>query len=71
MDVVYTTIQAVDGSIEVHSEPDVGTQVRIQLPVSLAISQMLFIEVGDDEFGIPVKNIDEITGGGDLYKRRW
>jgi len=66
MDVVYTTIQAVDGSIEVHSEPDVGTQVRIQLPVSLAISQMLFIEVGDDEFGIPVKNIDEITGGGDL-----
>jgi len=28
----------------------------------MAIVKVLFVEVGDEEYGIPIKNVDEITG---------
>jgi two-component system chemotaxis sensor kinase CheA len=62
MDVVSSTVSRLDGDIEVESEPGEGTTVTLRLPVSVAIVRVLFVEVGDREYGIPVKNVDEITG---------
>jgi two-component system chemotaxis sensor kinase CheA len=39
-----------------------GTTVRLALPVSVAISEVLFMEVGDEEYGVPIRVVDEIEG---------
>ncbi|WP_049928503.1 chemotaxis protein CheA [Halopiger goleimassiliensis] len=61
MDVVNQVVRSVDGSINVESEPGAGTSVTLMLPVSVAIVRVLFVTVGDEKYGIPIKNIDEIS----------
>jgi len=62
MDVVHDTVTQLDGSVSVDSTPGDGTAVNLRLPVTMAIVRVLFVEVGDEEYGIPIKNVDEITG---------
>jgi len=62
MDVVHDTVTQLDGSVSVDSSPGEGTAVNLRLPVTMAIVKVLFVEVGDEEYGIPIKNVDEITG---------
>ncbi|RQG99145.1 chemotaxis protein CheA [Natrarchaeobius oligotrophus] len=66
MDVVNQVVRGVDGSINVESEPGAGTSVTLMLPVSVAIVRVLFVTVGDETYGIPIKNIDEISELEDL-----
>jgi two-component system chemotaxis sensor kinase CheA len=66
MDVVHRTVEQLDGSVAVESTPGEGTLFRLQLPVSVAIVDVLFVEVGDQSYGIPIKNIDEITPDDDI-----
>ncbi|APW97374.1 chemotaxis protein CheA [Halobiforma lacisalsi AJ5] len=61
MDVVNQVVRGVDGSINVESEPDEGTAITLMLPVSVAIVRVLFVTVGDEQYGVPIKNIDEIS----------
>ncbi|MFC7203978.1 ATP-binding protein [Haloferax namakaokahaiae] len=61
MDVVKTTVESLDGSVSVESEPGEGTTFNIRLPVSVAIIKVLFVQVDDREFGVPIKYIDEIS----------
>ena len=61
MDVVNETITRLDGSITVDSDEGEGTKVSLTLPVTVAIVKVLFVGVGDEEYGIPIKNIDEIS----------
>ncbi|WP_416839411.1 chemotaxis protein CheW [Haloferax sp. DFSO52] len=61
MDVVKTTVESLDGSVSVESEPGQGSTVKIRLPVSVAIIKVLFVQVDDREFGVPIKYIDEIS----------
>ncbi len=60
MDVVHETITRLDGSINVESTPGGGTTVTLRLPVTMAIVQVLILQVGDEEYGIPIKHVDEI-----------
>jgi len=61
MDVVHDTVTQLDGSVSVESTPGEGTTVSLRLPVTMAIVKVLFVQVGDEEYGIPIKNVDEIT----------
>ncbi len=61
MDVVNQVVRGVDGSINVESEPNAGTSITLMLPVSVAIVRVLFVTVGDEKYGVPIKNIDEIS----------
>jgi two-component system chemotaxis sensor kinase CheA len=61
MDVVHDTVTQLDGSVSVDSSPGEGTTVSLRLPVTMAIVKVLFVQVGDEEYGIPIKNVDEIT----------
>jgi two-component system chemotaxis sensor kinase CheA len=65
MDVVHSTVEQLDGSVNVDSTPGEGTSVELRLPVSVAIVNVLFVNVGDQEYGIPIKNIDELTHASD------
>lgn len=60
MDVVHSTVEALDGRIDVESEPGEGTLVRLRLPVTVAIVNVLFVRVGGESFGVPIKAVDEI-----------
>ncbi|WP_135806967.1 chemotaxis protein CheA [Halorussus marinus] len=60
MDVVRDTVTRLDGTIEVDSEPGEGTTIGLSLPVTVAIVKILFVQSGDEEYGIPIKNVDEI-----------
>ncbi|RDI70750.1 chemotaxis protein CheA [Halopelagius longus] len=61
MDVVKTTVESLDGSVDVTSTPGEGSTFTIRLPVSVAIIKVLFVSVGEREFGVPIKYIDEIS----------
>ncbi|AZH25320.1 chemotaxis protein CheA [Haloplanus aerogenes] len=61
MDVVHSTVKQLDGSVNVESEKGEGTTVTLRLPVTVAIVKVLFIEVGNEEYGVPIKNIDEVS----------
>ncbi len=61
MDVVHSTVEQLDGTVNVESELGEGTTVELRLPVSVAIVNVLFVTVGEQEYGIPIKNIDELT----------
>ena len=60
MDVVTSTVRELDGRVEIESRQGEGTTVRLRLPVSVAIARTLFVEVGDEEFGVPVSAVEEI-----------
>jgi len=64
MDVVATTVEDLDGEVEIESESGEGTTIRLALPVSVAISEVLFMQVGDEEYGVPIRVVDEIEGMG-------
>jgi len=60
MNVVSNAVEELDGDIEIESEPDEGTTIRLVLPVSVAISEVIFLESGDEEYGVPIQVVDEI-----------
>jgi two-component system chemotaxis sensor kinase CheA len=60
MDVVRTTVRKLDGNVSVDSTPGEGTLFTIRLPVSVAIIRILLVEVGGQEFGLPVSSVDEV-----------
>ncbi len=66
MDIVSSTVEQLDGSVDVDSELGEGTTVTLRLPVSVAIVNVLFVRVGEQEYGIPIKNIDELTGADEV-----
>jgi two-component system, chemotaxis family, sensor kinase CheA len=59
MDVVRREVDALRGSIDVHSEPGRGTRVDLSLPLTLAIIEGLLIHVGDDSYVIPLSAVEE------------
>jgi two-component system chemotaxis sensor kinase CheA len=60
MDVVSETVDELDGDVDIESEPGEGTTIRMELPVTLAIAEVLFVTVGGEEFGVPVRHVDQI-----------
>jgi len=65
MDVVHDTVTKLDGSVNVESTPGEGTTVSLRLPVTMAIVKVLFVQVGEEQYGVPIKNVDEITQATD------
>ena len=59
MDVVRTKIEALNGSIEVLTEKDKGTEIKIKLPLTLAIIEALMVKLEEEIFAIPLANIVE------------
>ncbi|MEN8668724.1 MAG: chemotaxis protein CheA, partial [Ketobacter sp.] len=60
MDVVKTKITQLNGTIEVHSEKNVGTRIAIKVPLTLAIMPTLMVMLGKQAFALPLVNVNEI-----------
>jgi len=60
MDVVKTRIAQLNGNVEIDSREGAGTEIRIKLPLTLAIVPTLMVTVGRQIFAIPLANVSEI-----------
>jgi two-component system chemotaxis sensor kinase CheA len=59
MDVVKKNIEKLNGTIEIDSNPGVKTQMRIKIPLTLAIIQALMVRVRTDLYTIPLSAVEE------------
>jgi len=60
MDVVKTRIAQMNGSVEIFSEMGKGSQIRIKLPLTLAILPTLMVILDKQPFALPLANVVEI-----------
>jgi two-component system chemotaxis sensor kinase CheA len=61
LDVVRQNLEKVGGSIKVSSQPGLGTQFTLQIPLTLSIIAGLTVEVGGQRFAIPQGYVEEIV----------
>jgi two-component system chemotaxis sensor kinase CheA len=59
MDVVKRNITSLRGSVDLYSQPGLGTTVRIRLPLTLAIIDGFMVGVGDASYIIPLYMVQE------------
>ncbi len=59
MDVVNSMVQGFGGTVKIFSTKGSGSQVRLTLPLSMAIAKLLIIRQGDSTLGIPSSEIVE------------
>jgi two-component system, chemotaxis family, sensor kinase CheA len=84
MDVVKTNIESIGGTIEVESDPGIGTVCRLRIPLTLAIVPALTVECATDRYAIPQISLQELVsldagkaanaveevGGAQVYRLR-
>jgi two-component system chemotaxis sensor kinase CheA len=59
LDVVKTNIAKLGGVVDVTSELGIGTKITITLPITLAIINVLLVEISGRLFAMPLANVDE------------
>jgi len=61
MDVVDNEIKKLGGSLRIESESTKGTKFLIRLPYTLAITNALIVNVGEETFALPLPTVEGIT----------
>ncbi len=59
MDVVRNAIEKVNGSVSLQSQVGKGTQLRLSLPLSMAVTNVMIVESNQQMFGIPMESVVE------------
>jgi len=71
MDVVRTNIERIGGSVELESQPGLGTTVKMKIPLTLAIIPALTVTSGGERYAIPQVSLLELVRlEGDQVKQR-
>jgi chemosensory pili system protein ChpA (sensor histidine kinase/response regulator) len=60
LDVVRTNLASLNGEIEIESQKGFGTRFTLKVPLTLIISQALFVRCGQDTFAFPLAFVEEI-----------
>jgi chemosensory pili system protein ChpA (sensor histidine kinase/response regulator) len=60
LDVVRANVTALNGEIDVDTQKNVGTRFTLKVPLTLIISQALFVRCGEISFALPLSFIEEI-----------
>jgi len=60
MDVVREVVTRLDGAVRIQSEPDRGTTIVLDLPLSLALLRVVLVEVGGEKFAVPTAAVRRI-----------
>jgi two-component system chemotaxis sensor kinase CheA len=59
LDVVKTNISKLGGVVDIASELGIGTKITITLPITLAIINVLLVEIAGRLFAMPLASVDE------------
>ncbi|WP_347402607.1 chemotaxis protein CheA [Corallococcus macrosporus] len=59
MDVVRRDIEALRGSVAIHSQEGQGTTLTLRLPLTLAVIQGFAMGVGDQVYVVPIEGVQE------------
>ncbi|MBR1279986.1 chemotaxis protein CheA [Bradyrhizobium sp. AUGA SZCCT0283] len=59
MDVVRTAIEQIGGRVSLESKVGAGTTVRLDLPMTIAMSRIMVVEAGGQSFGIAMEAVSE------------
>jgi chemosensory pili system protein ChpA (sensor histidine kinase/response regulator) len=60
LDVVRSNLTAMNGEVEIRSQLGAGTCFLLKVPLTLIISQALFVRCGNAQFAFPLASIEEI-----------
>ena len=60
LDVVRSNINSLNGEIEVETEKGIGSRFTLRVPLTLIISQALFVQCGEQTFAFPLGFVEEI-----------
>jgi two-component system chemotaxis sensor kinase CheA len=59
MDVVRSAVHKINGSVAIESTLGKGTTIRISLPLSMAVTQVMIVESDGQLFGVPMDHVVE------------
>ena len=60
LDVVRANLTALNGEIDVDTQAGLGTRFTLKVPLTLIISQALFVRCGELSFAVPLSFVEEI-----------
>jgi chemosensory pili system protein ChpA (sensor histidine kinase/response regulator) len=61
LDVVRSAVESLKGTIKASSEPGLGTTFVVQLPTTLAITKVLFVEEQSESYAIPLAAVTQVA----------
>jgi len=61
MDIVKTNIENLGGSIEIESEIDIGTTIRLKVPQTLSVIRSLIVIMDSIPYAVPELNVERIV----------
>jgi two-component system chemotaxis sensor kinase CheA len=61
MDVVQTNIERIGGTVDIQSRVELGTTLKIKIPLTLAIIPALIVATGGDRYAIPQVSLLELV----------
>jgi two-component system chemotaxis sensor kinase CheA len=59
MDVVRSSIEKVGGQVQLTSERGKGTKIMLSLPLSMSVSNVMMVDIGGQNFGVPMDVVVE------------
>ncbi|WP_254775323.1 Hpt domain-containing protein [Pseudoxanthomonas sp. GM95] len=68
MDVVHNEVRQLGGSLEITSTRGQGTAFTLRLPQTLAVTQAVFVQIGETQFAVPVA---AVGGVGRISRERF
>ena len=60
LDVVRSMVQEVSGTLRISSQPQVGTTIHLQLPLTLSVVRTLLVEIAGEPYAFPLARLDQI-----------
>ncbi|WP_363800751.1 response regulator [Lysobacter firmicutimachus] len=57
MDVVASEVRQLGGTLDIHSRPGLGVHFTLRLPQTLAVTQAVFVRIGDTTFAVPIASV--------------
>jgi two-component system, chemotaxis family, sensor kinase CheA len=57
MDAVKRTVENLGGTLEIESQKGRGTRFTLRLPLTVAVVNLLLVQVGEEVFGLPIAKV--------------
>ncbi len=57
MDVVASEVRQLGGTLDIHSAAGQGTTFTLRLPQTLAVTQAVFVRIGETSFAVPIASV--------------